>query len=312
MKLCKWIALVAFVVLTGFFAGCSFDASAGAAQDLPAEVAKAIAAGEVAHVDLTPNTRAVTGTVSGQPVLYPTNYPTVALRDTPAIRIKVTLSASYSTFDTYIFYVNSLPAITVKSTDYPNVIDGNSIAAFLARPAYGANYSVTVYCLKSSGFLVVSGSYSYSVKLMCGGKLLFDPDCSMPGTYINDNSQYSNSSDYKNLRIALTGGTASYSVYKADEWQWDADGFAGGCAYSTSQNPSAGCFTGLLAYPDASPKIFPDAAKIGIAYRLCDYPGYVWSAWGYGETCYNGNSPRRQSVRIGNSTIGMQISLYMC
>jgi hypothetical protein len=318
MKQICIIALFGIILMLGFVTGCSVDnpSEIAAGGALPAEVQKAIDSGEVANVVLT-NTRAVTGTVSGDPVLYPSNYPDNpnamyiedrVKRDTPAIRIKLTLNTSNSYFDTYFFYIGSSPAVIVRSTDYPNVFNPNTIAAFIDRDQSNQTYSVLVYCLKKTGYLLVTGSYSYNVKFWFGTSL----DCSITNWWAPDYSKWTGPTECKTVSMKdVQGLDVSYWVYAAGCWQEDNNGFASGCTDESSG------FTRLTASPNNITlfREYPNADKIGVAYRIWNISTAAndgWSVWGLGEIDRSGALRRRISATVANGVFGMQASLYMC
>ena len=155
-----------------------------------------------------------------------------------------------------------------------------------------------------------TASCSNQVMLWYDGRLLYDSSCAIPPNIgYAENSAWNNSSEYKNLKITTSVGSVSYSVYKNGAWMEDSGGFAGGCAYGDTN----GHYTRLRTYPDLTFRsYFPGASKIGLAYRLCNSVGYVWSPRGYGEDSSSGSPALRRETSVPDGVIGMQIALYIC
>lgn len=293
----SFLCCLSIILLLG---GCALGESVG---QLPAEVQAAIDSGAVGNVNLGAVSRAGTGTLALEPVMYPYNYEVTAKRYTPASRIAWNLGASVYSFDTYIFYIDNLPAQVIGRTATAHIINSTIFAAFLDRGQGSESHNVTAYALNAAGYLTITGTCLYTARLSFGFSSMGAP-CSAPYTGYQENAKAEYYNPLRDISIAITGGSASYWVLKDGNWYQDYYGYAGNCVNISMQ--------GFKARVNASPKIFPAAGKIGLAYRLCTLPSHEWTKWGYIETGYGVTPSQDPEVLSPNGTIGIQIALFLC
>lgn len=312
------ITAVLLCCLTGLLAitGCTIDNKAETAtRVLPAEVQAMIDSGTVADITPLAAGRAGTGSIAIEPVLYPGNYIEANKRNTPAVRLAWNLNTSTSAYSTYVFYINDDPARIMTSSDYWKDINPTTVAAFLDRAVGSMGYSITAYALGrySSTYIETTGTYS-NYRLSYGySSLGYEGGyCYIPTPDYWDYAIADGASRQESIAVALSGGSVSYWVHKGaynpyypqEGWYKDVDGYAGGCIHIP--------VNGLQVAIGASPKIFSNASKIGIASRLCRYPDYSWTGW---STCgydYIYSSSWRSSLQAVDGIVGFQMALYLC